>query len=192
VTHAALIEAVQQQTAAAIAALWVEVRAEADRARGDADRTLEQQRAQHARNLREVSDRAIRAANTDAARRARAIRAAAKAAMADRLLALAEASLTGLRGDSCEQWFARLASELPDRKWARLAVHPDDAALARAQFPVSSVHTDVAIAGGLIAADDELSVDNTLDRRLAAAWPELLPAVMTDVLLLLDRSRAAA
>lgn len=190
--HAALIDAVQQQTAAAIAAVWSEARADAARCKGDADRAIEQHREQHAARLREFTAACIREARSDAARRSRAIRAAARAAIADRLRVLAAASLIGLRGNTSSACFAMLAAELPARAWTQVAVHPDDVATAQAHFPRSTVLADVAISGGIIAGDGELSVDNTLERRLAAAWPDLLPAVMSDVLHLLEHSRVAA
>lgn len=190
--HAALIDAVQQQTAAAIAALWAEVRADAGRCRSEADRFIEQQADQHAARLRDATAASAREAAADAARRSRAIRAAAKAAVADRLRVLAGACLADLRDHAYAERFRVLAAELPNRRWARVTVHPDDAALAHAQFPGADVLADAAITGGMVAADDELSVDNSLERRLAAAWPELVPAVMTVVLHLISHSHAAA
>ena len=191
-SHTALIEAVQQKTAATVAAVWAAARAEAARCRDDAGRSIEQQREHHSMRLHAVTAAAAQAANADAVRRSRRIRSEAKAAAADRALAMAVAMLADLRDPKYADRFDALANELPARNWARLVVNPADAALARAQFPDGDIRTDAGISGGVIAEDAVLRVNNTFERRLAAAWPELLPAVMNDVLALYQRSQPAA
>jgi vacuolar-type H+-ATPase subunit E/Vma4 len=188
----ALIEAVQQHTAATVAALWTDARAAAARCRDDAGRLIEEQRTHHAMRLRTVTVAAAEAANADAVRRSRRIRSEAKAAVADRALATAVAMLADLRDAKYADRFLTLAHELPPREWARVVVNPADASLARARFPGSDIRSDAGITGGVIAEDDALRVNNTFERRLAAAWPELLPAVMSDVLALLQRSQPVA
>lgn len=188
----ALYEAVQQKAAAAIAAIWAEARAEADRCRADADRSIEQHRDQHAARLRAVTAAAARQAGIEAARRVLIIRSEARAALADRLRAAAAAALVPLRDTAYPERFAALADELPSRDWTRLAVHPADTVLAQSRFGGRDIRADAGISGGVIAEDDALRVDNTFERRLAAAWPELLPAVMKDVLQLHQRSQPAA
>lgn len=190
--HAALIEAVQQKTAATVAAVWADARVEAARCRDDAGRSIEQQREHHSMRLQAVTAAAAQAANADAVRRSRRIRSEAKAAAADCALATAVAMLADLRDAKYADCFHTLANELPTREWARVVVNPADAPLARARFPGSDIRSDAGITGGVIAEDDALRVNNTFERRLAAAWPELLPAVMSDVLALLQRSQSAA
>jgi hypothetical protein len=60
-------------------------------------------------------------------------------------------------------------------------VSPADGPLAREMFPKAVIETDAAITGGLVAESDGLRVTNTLDRRLAAAWPDLQTTVWNDV-----------
>ena len=188
----ALLEAVRQKTATTVAAVWAGARAEAARCRDDARRSIEQQREHHSMRLQAVTAAAAQAANADAVRRSRRIRSEAKAAAADRALAMAVAMLADLRETQSADRFHALANELPARQWARVTVNPADAPLARARFPGSDVRSDAGITGGVIAEDDALRVNNTFERRLAAAWPELLPAVMNDVLALHQRSQSVA
>ena len=190
--HSALFEAVQQKAAATIAAIWADARSEAERCRADADRSIEQHRGQHAARLCAVTAAATQSANADAARRARIIRSEAKAAVADRVHRLAVAALAGFRDASYPGRFAALASELPERNWTRVVVNGADAPLARTRFGGRAVAVDDGLIGGVIAEDDGLRVSNTFEGRLAAAWPELLPGVMTDVLDLHQRSQSAA
>ena len=189
--HSALIDVVRQQAAASVAAIWTEVRAEAARVKAEADRVIAQQRGEHASRLRAVTAAATQSANAAAMRRARIIRSEAKAAVADRALALAVAALARFRDGAYPGRFNALAAELPERSWTRVVVNGADAPLARRRFS-SAVDVDDALIGGLIAEDDGLRVNNTFERRLAAAWPELLPAVMNDVLDLHQRSQPAA
>ena len=190
--HSALIDVVRQQAASAVAAVWAEARAEAARCRAEADRSIEHQRVEYAARLRAVTAAATQSANADAARRARTIRSGAKAAIAERLQRLAVAALARFRDASYPESFGALAAELPDRNWTRVVVNSADAPLARTRFGGRAVAVDDGIIGGVIAEDDCLRVNNTFERRLAAAWPELLPAVMTDVLDLHQRSQPAA
>lgn len=188
----ALIDVVRQQASATAAAVWAEARAEAARCRADAERAIACQRDADASRLRAVTDAAAQSANADAVRRARLIRSEAKAAVADRVLAIAVAMLADLRhGRDADQW-QTLANELPAREWTRLVVNPADAPLARARFAGSDICADAGISGGVIAEDAALRVNNTFERRLAAAWPELLPAVMNDVLALHQCSHPVA
>ena len=53
--HTALIEAVQQKTAATVTAVWADARAEAARCREDAGRSIEQQREHHSIRLHAVT-----------------------------------------------------------------------------------------------------------------------------------------
>ena len=190
--HAALIDVVRQQAAAAVAAVWAEARAAAARCRDEADRSIDRQRDEDASRLRAVAAAAAQAANADAARRARIIRSEAKAAVADRVHRLAVAALPKFRDASYPARFAALAAELPERNWTHVVVNGADAPLARTHFGGPAVAFDDGLIGGVIAEDDGLRVNNTFERRLAAAWPELLPAVMNDVLDLHQRSQPAA
>lgn len=181
-SHPALIEAVRKTSADAAAAVWTAARTEAARLRDEADRIVAQQRDACAERLRRTSDRARRAAALDADRRARGICTAAKVALAARLHAMAVAALPHLRDAAYPARFQALTRELPDHEWTRLTVNPADTALARRLFPRCEIAADDAITGGLVAEAAGLRVSNTFDTRLAAAWPHLIPAVMSDVL----------
>ena len=190
--HSALFEAVQQEAAATVAAIWAEARTEAERRRVDADQAIGQRRDEHAARLRAVTAAETQAARADAALRARTIRSEAKAAVADRLHQLSVAALARFRDAAYPARFAALAGELPERNWTRIVVNGADAALARTRFGGCAVAVDDSLIGGVVAEDDSLRVTNTFEGRLAAAWPELLPGVMTDVLDLAQRSQPAA
>ena len=181
-SHPALIDAVRKTSAEAVNAVWIAARAETARLRKEADRVVAEQRDACAERLRKTSERARRAAALDADRRARVIRTAAKVALAGRLHGMAVAALPQLRDAAYPARFQGLARELPDREWTRLTVSPADVALARRLFPRCEIAADGAITGGLVAEADGLRVSNTFDTRLAAAWPQLHPAVMSDVL----------
>ena len=189
--HSALFEAVQHKAAVTIAAIWAEARTEAERGRAEADRSIEQHRDQHAARLRAVTATATRSASAAAARRARTIRSEAKAAVADRVHRLAMAALARFRDAAYPARFSALAGELPERNWTRVVVNGADAPLARTLFGGRAVAVDDHLIGGVIAEDEGLRVTNTFEGRLAAAWPELLPGVMTDVLELHQRSQPA-
>jgi vacuolar-type H+-ATPase subunit E/Vma4 len=190
--HAALIEAVQQKTATAVAAIWADARAEAARCRTAADQSIEQQREQHDARLQLVTAAARRTATADAVSRSRIIRSNTRVALADRCHAIALASLAKLRDAGYPDRFRALAAELPKREWQRVTVSPADVGLARLHFAGCDIATDAAISGGVIAEDAVLRVTNTFERRLAAGWPELLPGVMIDVLDARQRSQPAA
>jgi vacuolar-type H+-ATPase subunit E/Vma4 len=190
--HGALIESVQHHAAVAVAAVWADARAEAARCRSDADQSIDQLRERNASQLRAVAAAAAQAANADAAKRARAIRSDAKAAVAERARRLAVAALAQFRDASYAGRFAALAGELPQRNWTRIVVNDRDEPLARARFAGCAVAGDTGVIGGVIAEDQALRVNNTFEQRLTAAWPDVLPAVMTDVLDLLRRAQSAA
>jgi vacuolar-type H+-ATPase subunit E/Vma4 len=190
--HRALIEAVQQKTTTAVAAIWADARAEAARCREAAEQSIERQREQHDAHLQLVTAMARRAATADAVSRSRIIRSNARVAVADRVHVLALAALAKLRDSGYANRFRALAAELPQRQWQRVTVNPADVALARLHFPGCDIATDAAISGGVVAEDAALRVTNTFERRLAACWPELLPGVMTDVLDARQRAQPAA
>ena len=190
--HPALIEAVRRRTTDTVAALWAEARAEAGRCRDEAERAVEAERAELGRRLRAISKGASRAALAEAERRARSLRTVAAAGLAGRLWTAAAGALPQLRDASYPARFRALAGELPKRAWMRVVVNPADGELAAESFPGSVVATDATIAGGLVAESDGLRVTNTLGRRLAAAWPDLQPRMMNDVIDTQRRPRSAA
>jgi hypothetical protein len=191
VPHPALIEAVHRQTADAVAAVWAEAKAAAERSRADAECALAERRVELDQQLHSTAASAWRAAEADGERRSRAIRAAARSALADRLFTLAR-QIAATRGSAAADSMAALARELPARTWTRVSVNAADVAAASALFGRCDIAADAAIATGIIVEGAGLRVSNTFDSRLRAAWPEMQPAVMKDVDEHLHRSRPAA
>jgi vacuolar-type H+-ATPase subunit E/Vma4 len=99
------------------------------------------------------------------------------------LLGLAGSELPQLRGTTPARLFEALARELPERDWQRVRVNPADVADAGRRFPGASIEGAPAIAGGMeLECDDgRIRVSNTLDTRLAIAWPDLLPELIAQV-----------
>lgn len=180
-TVPALVEDVQRKTAEAVTAIWAEARDQSAHARSDSARTIEQQRAAAAVDLDTASAAERRKSTADAETQSRRIVAAARVALASRLEAVAHAQLTHLRS-AYPTCFESLAQELPARQWTRVIVNPADRDVAVRLFPTAEIVADPALVGGVIAEADGLRVTNTWTSRLAAAWPELLPGVMNDVL----------
>jgi hypothetical protein len=83
VSHPALIDTVRRSTAQAIAAVWVEARAEAAQCRDSAQHAVDAKRAELDARLAAITKAALRRALAEAERRARAVRAAARSALAD-------------------------------------------------------------------------------------------------------------
>lgn len=111
---------------------------------------------------------------------ARRLLAASRSQLADRLSTLARNCLLSLRDRQYEIIFSRLAEEIPSGNWSRVKVNPADAALAGKYFPTTPMLEDDEIIGGfeLISEDRQLSVTNTLEKRLERCWPVLLPAMV--------------
>jgi V/A-type H+-transporting ATPase subunit E len=107
----------------------------------------------------------------------------AENAVAERLGRIARASLPLLRGEDPGRLFASLTAELPPADWERVTVNPADAGEAKRLFPAAEIVADAAVAGGLIAvaAEGRLRIDNTLEKRLDRAWPEMLPLLMEEL-----------
>ncbi|NJD31105.1 MAG: hypothetical protein FIB04_04400 [Gammaproteobacteria bacterium] len=89
-----------------------------------------------------------------------------------------------MRGEGDEALFAALAEELPARAWDLIRVNPADAPRAHGRFPKSSIVSDASVSGGLEAEAEggRVLVSNTLDTRLATAWPDILPGLVAGLL----------
>jgi vacuolar-type H+-ATPase subunit E/Vma4 len=175
-----LIESLQRRAAEEATAVWDEARAEAARQRLAAAHEVEQQRAALAQRLSATAARAEHAATAEAERRARDIRMGAAIALGERLYGLALQELRDLREQREERLFEALAGELPARAWQKVRVNPADEARARQRFPQATVESDARISGGLESETENgrVRVSNTLEARLATAWPDLLPGLI--------------
>ncbi len=82
-----------------------------------------------------------------------------------------------------ERLFEALAREVPSRRWQRVRVNPADVAMAARQFPAATVEVDPAISGGmdLECEAGRIRVSNSLETRLATAWPDLLPGLIAEI-----------
>jgi|GEM_PF-1574207 len=108
----------------------------------------------------------------------------AEARLGRRLFEIAKNLLQQLRDDDYPRAFARLLAELPPCRWEKILVNPSDITLAQGVCPDGvEVVADGSLAGGLvmISEADGVTVDNSLETRLARAWPVLLPQVMARV-----------
>jgi vacuolar-type H+-ATPase subunit E/Vma4 len=179
-----LVDSLRRKAKEDSEALWQTARAAAETDRAEKAHAVEEERARNAEELAKAAAAFARTANAGAERAARKILASSKAALAERLYRIATEALRDFRDGAYAKLFAALAAELPAGGWERIRVNPADRAIARKLFPRTTVVTDPAIAGGIdVEADGgRVHVDNTLEARLEAAWPEVLPGLMTAVL----------
>jgi vacuolar-type H+-ATPase subunit E/Vma4 len=180
----ALLESLRGKAAADREAVWREARAAADAYRAELARVAEAERAKYAQAAAALTRRMERETTAEARRRAREARAEAALGLAERCRRLAAAELPRLRQELGGVLFSALAAELPAFDWQRVQVNPADADLARSSFPAAQVVCDAAISGGMTvdAAEGRIQVSNTLDTRLAMAWPDILPGLIGTLL----------
>jgi len=184
VSRAGLIQRLQQGAAGETAALWSDVKAEADKLRLEAARDIDAERLATEKQTAATAQRIEQAAVAAAEHEAQDIRMSAAIALAARLHGLALAVLPDLRAQNPQRLFSALAAELPARAWQKVRVNPADEALARQHFPQAHVECDPQISGGIEteAEDGRIRVSNTLEARLEALWPELLSGLITALL----------
>lgn len=176
---APLIDDLRRQAKEDVGALWEKARTDADAHRAMLTGQCEEKRAASARQLAANTVEFERAANRDAEGTARSIVGRAKAALADRLHAVAVRTLPQMRTGGL---LTSLIAELPARAWQRVTVSAADRAEAQTLFPHAEVIASEAIAGGIDVVDGAVRVRNTLEARLESAWPEILPGLMNEVL----------
>jgi len=183
-SRAALIESLQRQAAEDAEAVWREAKADAEKYRHEMAQVLEQERTQSHQTSAATARRLEEAATVEAQHRAREITVNAAIALAERLHRLALAELARLRIEDAEQFFVALARELPTHAWQTVRVNPADQDRARQNFPGADVVCDEAITGGMEveAEAGRIRVSNTLEARLATAWPDVLPGLIANIL----------
>ena len=179
----ALIESLRRQAARDAQAVWDGARAEAERRRAELATTLEQERLRLDQAVVAEVQRVESQGAAEAEHKARETNAGATVALAERLLQLARAELPQLCGTARGPVLDALARELPLCTWRCVRVNPADAMLARQRFPDAIVETDPSISGGMEVAceDGRIAVSNTLETRLAIAWPDLLPGLIAEI-----------
>lgn len=192
-THPALLTSLRQKGKEQAETIWQEARTEAARYRAEAARAIEAQRAQAAQEIAAIAQRFGNAANAEATGKARAIHAAARTALAARLYKLAQDALVLFRNGDYERLFAALVDELPAHSWQRARVNPADRRLAQTHFRGAEIVGDEAIVAGMDveAEDGRIRIDNTLEKRLQRAWPDILPNLISNTIEELSDHRPA-
>jgi len=193
VPHPALTDSLRRKAEDDTERVWQEARAEAEKCRGEATRAVATQQAEAEAAIAAATREFTHAAVVEAEREARKIRMAMTTALADRLHTLARAALPQFRDGSYGELFAALATELPSRQWQRVTINPADQSLAQVCFPQAQVVCDPHIDGGMdvAAEEDRIRISNTLETRLEAAWPDLLPDLMRTIFQECDDSHAS-
>ena len=181
--RSALIESLRSQAARDAKAVWESARAEAERRRAELATALEQERMRLDGEVSAEVARLEARGVAEAEHKARETSAGATVALADRLLQLARIELPQLCGPQRATLFDALAGELPSCRWQCVRVNPADAVLAKQRFPDATIETDAGVSGGLeVAAEDgRVAVSNTLETRLAIAWPDLVPGLIAEL-----------
>lgn len=179
-TRPALIAALRAEADRDLAAVRDSARDEVEQLREKLAAAREAERTRLDEEIAAAVRRVEEQGAEEAGRKARESGARAALALAERLLELARAELPGLAGTRREALFEALARELPRRQWQGVRVNPADAALAARHFPDADVQTEPSISGGLEvhSEDGRIEVSNTLETRLANAWPDLLPTLL--------------
>ena len=163
--------------------IWRQAEAEATRLEADGERTLKQKQTEaesfQARLIANEQRPVLRAGE----RKARSIQAKAKEELARELYRLARACLDQAP-EKDDQLFAALVAELPSLRWQRVRVNPADRIRAERYFPRTELIPDPEIFGGMEVIDESgrIRVDNSLQKRLERAWPEILPGLLDAVL----------
>lgn len=176
-----LIESLRQEGEEKTRRVWREAEEEAGKIRAAFSISL---------NALQCDDAVKRAAKEEAGKvlieaetSAKMIRLTSENSLSARLYSLAAASLGLLREDRSKDVFIRLVHELPNVRWQRVRVNPDDSAKAKEVFPGVEVGAVKDITGGIEAEADEgnVRVVNTFEKRLERSWPQMLPDLLADI-----------
>jgi V/A-type H+-transporting ATPase subunit E len=178
-----LLAALRQEADEKVEMLWRETKAEAERAREEAAVGFERTRSESLSRQAAMIGETTRDILAEAERKARQVRLAALRELSARLSELATTLLAELRDRPYEGLFEALVGELPSYPWETASVNPADVERASMFFPEAKIVADKAISGGLEVTGDKgrICVNNTLEKRLERAWPELLPEMMRAV-----------
>ena len=182
--HPELIAALRGAADGKVATIWKTVRARAEKSQGDAEQATERERARAGEEVAAYARDLEEQATARAESAARRVRIDASAALAERMYRLAGEAIRRFRDEDYDAIFEALAREIPEEKWARVRVNPEDEARARERFPGLKVLSDAAVTGGMEVetADGRIRISNTLETRLERAWPRILSGLVSDVL----------
>lgn len=179
-----LIAALREDAEKQVAALWDTARSRAEQSRVQAEQSLALARTEADEDTRDYAQRLQERVTAEAKAEAEQIRMAARESLADRAWRLACGDLQALRAERYDAVFAALAREIPPGLRRYVRVNPADRELAHRHFADAEVQPDEEIAGGMATEtrDRRVRVDNTLRKRLARAWPDILPELISDIL----------
>lgn len=178
-----LIEALRCKGDRKAIALWQEAEAEAASQQHEWQRRVDQARNDLERSLTHFEKETLEPRLTTASTRSRQGCCQTEIDLAQRLYRLAGEQLPTLAGERSPALFERLAAEIPDQDWALVRVNVQDRDAAERIFPQCTIETVPEIAAGLEVAseDGEIRIDNTLNKRLERAWPDLIAAIMEEL-----------
>lgn len=182
-THPELVDALRRAAKEKAASIREAARADVERHRSQVAEEAAALRARAAEDSATEARDLMRDAKAEAAAEAQGIVLAARSALAGRLYRLARGLLPRYRDDDYAAMFDALAREVPRRAWPRVKVDPSDRELAARRFPDAELVTDEAIVAGLVVeeGDGRVRVDNTLEKRLERAWPQILPGIVNEI-----------
>jgi V/A-type H+-transporting ATPase subunit E len=185
-----LIESLRKAADERVKAVWREANCEADQARAEVSRKLDQLRENCARMESAGARAALVSALAEANNRTRITRLTVERTISERLFSAAVLSLGRLRDDAYPETFEKLAQELPTLPWQMVRVNPGDLGRAKEHFSGAEIVPDDNIIGGVdvTAEGGSIRVVNTLEKRLERAWDDMLPALMAEVYVALEKS----
>ncbi|HTR44987.1 MAG TPA: V-type ATP synthase subunit E [Thermodesulfovibrionales bacterium] len=178
-----LIGALHEEGEAKIRAIRKDTEEEAGKIREEAFRRIREMKEGYERALSGMLNERTKDILLDAEREARAALLGSEKALSERLYALSLQTLPVLREGTYAEIFDSLAQEIPDYGWQQIRVAPEDREAARKHFPEGEIVPDPSIIGGLDVTDRDgrVRVINTLEKRLANAWEEVLPELIRDM-----------
>lgn len=166
-----------------IRGIWSAVEAEAeDLRRNTADLLSQEQQAEQVRCEQQIL--ALQTAkNAAAEQKVERCRLDAEAVLARRLSTLATGMLEEFAVAGGVKLFLALVAEIPSYSWRQVRVNGRNQLTAVSCFPAAEIEIATEISAGLEVQDEERQVRiiNTLEKRLAHLWPELLPELMAEL-----------
>ena len=185
-----LIDALQRECEEKARKIWQEAEGEAERARADASKRIEEGREGRTRSQSASLKILTEDILSEASGRARVSRLVAEKELSDRLYMIARNCLPHLRAEGYKDIFSALVNELPQCEWAVVKVNPQDRRLAETLFPEDEVVSDPTVTGGIeVTGKEGIRVVNTLEKRLERLWTEILPEITHEVRSVMEKEK---
>ncbi len=181
--HRELEAALRREGEAKAREIWQEVEAEAGKLRLELEQQLKKEQQGLQRRIAIETEGLLDAARTTAQQQAQLRRLEAEQQLAKRLKTLAEGRLGEISRTGGTSLFKQLAVEIPEHPWQLVKVHSRDRRAAQELFPQAEVRPSEQIIGGLMVQDQQgkVMIINTLEKRLAHLWADLLPELMIEL-----------